>query len=79
MTALKPATSSSSCSFMTSSCESIQLISVSTLVNSVAWRLVNDGSARKAGPTSKILPKPAGCAICLKNCGLCARYALPSK
>ena len=34
---------------MTSSCESIQLISASTLVNSVAWREVNDGSARNAG------------------------------
>ena len=37
---------SSSCIRATSSCESIQLISASMLVNSVAWRLVNDGSAR---------------------------------
>ena len=58
---------------MTSSCESIQLISASTEMNSVAWREVNDGSARKAGPTSKTPPKPAACAICLKCCGLCAR------
>ncbi len=58
---------------MTSSCESIQLISLSTLVNSVACRLVKLGSARNAGPISKILPKPADWAICLKNCGLCAR------
>ena len=36
LTAWNPATSSSSCSFMTSSCESIQLISLSTEVNSVA-------------------------------------------
>ena len=42
-------------------------------VNSVACRLVNDGSARNAGAISNTLPKPAGCAICLKNCGLCAR------
>ena len=64
---------------MTSSCESIQLTSMSTLVNSVAWRLVKLGSARNAGPISKMRPSPADCAICLKNCGLCARYALPSK
>ncbi len=63
----------------TSSWLSIQLISASTEVNSVAWREVNDGSARNAGPTSNILPKAADCAICLKNCGLCARYATPSK
>ena len=35
---------------MTSSCESIQLISASIDVNSVACREVNDGSARNAGP-----------------------------
>ena len=64
---------SSSCIVATSSCESIQLISASMLVNSVACLLVNDGSARYTSPISKILPKPADCAICLKNCGLCAR------
>ena len=79
LTAVKPATRSSSCIRMTSSCESTQLISASIEVNSVACREVNDGSARNAGPTSKTLPKPAGCAICLKNCGLWARYAVPSK
>ena len=63
----------------TSSCESIQLISASIEVNSVAWRDVKEGSARKAGAISKTLPKPAGCAICLKNCGLWARYAFVSK
>ena len=46
---------------------------VSIDVNSVAWRLVNEGSARKAGPISKILPKPADCAICLNSWGDCAR------
>ena len=78
-TAAMPATMSSSWSSMTSSCESIQLNSQSTLVNSVAWRLVKLGSARKAGPTSKMPPKPAGWAICLKNWGLWARKASVSK
>ena len=79
LTAVMPATISSSCSCITSSCEEIQLISLSIDVNSVACREVNDGSARNAGPTSNTLPNPAGCAICLKNCGLCARYAVVSK
>ncbi len=70
---------SCSCIAMTSSWVSIQEISASTEMNSVACRDVNDGSARNAGATSKTLPNPAGCAICLKNCGLWARYAVPSK
>ena len=71
--AVNPATSSCSWTAMTSSCESIQLSSVSIEVNSVACREVNEGSARNAGPTSKTPPNPAACPICLKCCGLWAR------
>ena len=50
---------------ITSSWESIQEISTSTLVNSVSWREVKEGLARNTGPISNTRPKPAAIAICL--------------
>ncbi len=50
---------------ITSSCESIHAISMSTLVNSVSWREVKDGLARNTGPISQTFSKPAAIAICL--------------
>ena len=65
------ATSASTCASIrssksiTSSTPSIQASSTSTPVNSVACRAVNDGSARKTGPTSKTRSTPAAIAACL--------------
>jgi hypothetical protein len=50
---------------ITSSTESIQAISRSSPVNSVEWRDVKLGSARKTGPTSMTRSNPAAMAICL--------------
>ncbi len=64
-TAASTCASQRSSTAITSSCESIQDSSMSTLVNSVSWREVNDGFARNTGPISNTLPKPAAIAICL--------------
>ncbi len=50
---------------ITSSTPSIQAISTSTPVNSVACREVKDGSARNTGPISKTRSMPPAMAICL--------------
>ena len=81
-TAAKPATRSSSCIAMTSSWLSIQLISASTLVNSVAWRLVKRRVGAERRPDLEDLAEAGGLRHLLEELralrqvrGLSSKYA----